>query len=541
MDDKVITAPAGPSAPQAGAEGPSNALRSALRDRRFFWSLEYIPSSQKILRDDFNKLEELASAVSLMPTLTGFSVTDRVISDHDPDPLAAASHLMAKTGKQPLVHFSGKGRETHHLDDTLRRMQDNGLENILMLTGDRLHEEPIGSRPRYLESVPGIAMAKAFNPNIFVAGALNPFKYREEDGMAQYLKLGKKINAGCDLIITQVGYDIIKHEEAMYWIDGRKYNTPVVANLMPMTAARARYIRAHQLAGVTVTDSFLALLEADEALTSDRGVARSMRRLALQILGVRYLGYAGVQLTGIHSLAKVKELQAIVRECAEICPDRITWRRAWEEACTLPSSDRASLAPRDSPWYLLKGTTQFASGKARAKYHAMKFVHDWAFERGPVSRLFGTAVRAIGRRTPAGRLAERVERAIKNPIFGCETCGMCRLAATQYVCPETCPKGLANGPCGGTAKNLCEFRDRECIHSAKYRIAKSAGRLEELERLIIPAVPPELRHTSSWPPHFRGQGPAIKVARDGRLFPLNAGRAVDDGDQSTGSNPALTS
>nr|WP_261402148.1 hypothetical protein [Chenggangzhangella methanolivorans] len=73
------------------------------------------------------------------------------------------------------------------------------------------------------------------------------------------------------------------------------------------------------------------------------------------------------------------------------------------------------------------------------------------------------------------------------------------------------------------------------------RIAKSAGRLDELERLIIPAVPAELRHTSSWPPHFRGQGPAIKVARDGRLFPLNARSAVDDGDQSTGSNPALTS
>ncbi|QZN99113.1 methylenetetrahydrofolate reductase C-terminal domain-containing protein [Chenggangzhangella methanolivorans] len=145
----------------------------------------------------------------------------------------------------------------------------------------------------------------------------------------------------------------------------------------------------------------------------------------------------------------------------------------------------------------------------------MKFVHDWAFERGPVSRLFGTAVRAIGRRTPVGKFTERVERAIKNPIFGCETCGMCRLAATQYVCPETCPKGLANGPCGGTAKNLCEFRDRECIHSAKYphREVRGASR-----RTRTPDHP---RRACRVAPHlvlaaaFQGSGPGHQ-GRPGR-------------------------
>jgi methylenetetrahydrofolate reductase (NADPH) len=78
------------------------------------------------------------------------------------------------------------------------------------------------------------------------------------------------------------------------------------------------------------------------------------------------------------------------------------------------------------------------------------------------------------------------------------------------VCPETCPKGLANGACGGTHMNRCEFEDRECIHSRKYRIAKDAGILEQLERWLIPAVPKAIRHTSSWPPHFRGEGPAIQ-------------------------------
>src|SRR5688500_14121485 len=120
-------------------------------------------------------------------------------------------------------------------------------------------------------------------------------------------------------------------------------------------------------------------------------------------------------------------------------------------------------------------------------------------------------MRPIKRHSKADRVLERIERAIKSPIFGCETCGMCRLAATQYVCPETCPKGLANGACGGTTDNLCEFRDRECVHSVKYRIAKDAGVLHELETWLIPAVPQDCRYTSSWPPHFREGGPKIRV------------------------------
>jgi methylenetetrahydrofolate reductase (NADPH) len=127
-------------------------------------------------------------------------------------------------------------------------------------------------------------------------------------------------------------------------------------------------------------------------------------------------------------------------------------------------------------------------------------------------------LRSVPRAGAIDRLLERVERGIKGPLFGCETCGMCRLAATQYVCPETCPKGLANGPCGGTTENLCEYRHQECIHSVKYRIAKQAGALDQLERWLIPPVPRQIRHTSSWPPHFRGEGPAIEVV-DRNPFP----------------------
>ena len=86
----------------------------------------------------------------------------------------------------------------------------------------------------------------------------------------------------------------------------------------------------------------------------------------------------------------------------------------------------------------------------------------------------------------------------KHHIVGCESCGLCRLADTLYICPETCPKGLANGPCGGTYLDRCEFGDRECIHSVKARLAKAVKQTEILKNKLIPSVPIELRGTSSW-------------------------------------------
>lgn len=87
---------------------------------------------------------------------------------------------------------------------------------------------------------------------------------------------------------------------------------------------------------------------------------------------------------------------------------------------------------------------------------------------------------------------------LKHSFVGCESCGQCRLADTFYICPETCPKGLANDPCGGTTLDRCEFGDRECIHSIKARLAKACNQTVLLNTKLIPTVSINTRNTSSW-------------------------------------------
>ena len=66
----------------------------------------------------------------------------------------------------------------------------------------------------------------------------------------------------------------------------------------------------------------------------------------------------------------------------------------------------------------------------------MEKAHRGLFKKGPGARFLGGWYGVIRRQSWADRWLERFERIIRAPLFGCESCGLCRLAATQYVCPE---------------------------------------------------------------------------------------------------------
>jgi hypothetical protein len=91
-----------------------------------------------------------------------------------------------------------------------------------------------------------------------------------------------------------------------------------------------------------------------------------------------------------------------------------------------------------------------------------------------------------------------VERAVKEPLFGCQSCGNCVLGHLEYVCPQTCPKQLRNGPCGGTHLGRCEVvPDQPCIWVGMYRRARAGGRVQGLLTYVPPPAR-SLQGTSSW-------------------------------------------
>jgi len=107
----------------------------------------------------------------------------------------------------------------------------------------------------------------------------------------------------------------------------------------------------------------------------------------------------------------------------------------------------------------------------------------------------------IDRRPKLAAALERAELVVKKPMFGCQACGNCVLGHMEYVCPQTCPKQMRNGPCGGTRLGRCEVVDRPCIWVGVYERAKAAGRVEVLAE-YIPPPDRSLQGTSSWINYF---------------------------------------
>jgi methylenetetrahydrofolate reductase (NADPH) len=503
-----------------------NVLRRRVGRRQFVASIEFVtPEAHEPFETASAPLTELAERIKADPRFDTIALTDRVKSDDDHDPVRMGAHVAEACGKTPIVHLSGKDRDAGRVAESLRRMRESGLENVLVVTGDKVRTSPTDRQVRYYDSVNMVAQVRATREDAFIAAAVSPFKYREEESMNQYLKMAKKEHAGADCFITQVGWDMLKFKELMAYRRRSGLAAPVMAGVMLLTVARARYIRTNKLAGITITDELQARLE-EEAKQPDKGVGAAYRRLALQIVGLKRLGFAGFQLTGMHQFEKLDKLFRQIDGLERGLATEGAWWDAWWHALR---SDRGTTATAPRPYYLFKELAEpggwgvppdqltfrdldqpEAPSAELRKFRRLDRLDRLVFKEGsPGAALLKPLARLVPSESALERGLHWLERTVKEPALGCQTCGFCRLPYTAYVCPETCPKGLANGPCGGTTGNICEFGDRECIHNVKYRVARDTGRLAELEEVLIPAVAAAKRDTCSWTNHFRGDDPTV--------------------------------
>ncbi|MGE7959142.1 methylenetetrahydrofolate reductase C-terminal domain-containing protein [Pseudomonas sp. NPDC089530] len=481
-------------------------LQKALCDKTFVCIMEFVPkpSAQR-----FSAVAALMARSQLCGWPLTLAIADRVGSPLDMSPLDAFHSLERPV--PALLHFSGKDRERRDLLAQLPRMDAAGVDQLLLLSGDRLPGHRPGERPvRYLESVAALQIVRQARPHWWLAAALNPFKYREEEGGAQYFKAEKKLAAGADCFMLQLGFDAQKHLEAMAWMKRQPNPKPLIACILALTQGRARMLE--HVAGVVVTPSMRALVDAEAAVSKNYARERSVNRLALQVIGLRLMGYAGINLSGIHDLEQLLALEQAISTWQPQLQSLEQWAPAWEASWRMPGLPAVTFNPPDANWRLGESSVS-ASPQEQARYRLLHGFHSLLFSRTTwASRAFGWAVRRPVWSTATGaRWLHRLERGLKRPVLGCDTCGNCRLEDTLYICPETCPKGLANGPCGGTSLNRCEFGDRECIHGIKYRTAKTVGQTAVLTERLIPCVEAGSRHRSSWPRWFDGASSAAQA------------------------------
>ena len=231
-----------------------------------------------------------------------------------PDWLAG---LVRRAARRVVVHLTCKDLNRSGLESAAWRYAAEGFANILALTGDY----PTGgfggtaSGVFDLDSLGLITLLAAMNRGLrvpaaaasmetlprtdfFIGCAVSPFKRHERELMPQYFKLLRKIRAGAQWVVPQLGYDMRKFHEVKLLLAARGMEVPIIGNVYRLTRGIARVFHSGKLAGCVVTDALLAEVEK-YAAGPDKGKKFFNELAAKQLAVFKGLGFAAGYLGGI--------------------------------------------------------------------------------------------------------------------------------------------------------------------------------------------------------------------------------------------------
>ena len=469
-----------------------NPLAAALAEGRFCYVVELVASG---LTREWRVLE-VAARLARVPQVVAGSITSYAGGALGHDPLRVGTAARAR-GLTPNVHLTCVSQDRAGLRKTLDDLRALGVHNVFALTGDypRASEKDTASSPPAVfdldsvQLVRMIAEMKARGVPFHTAVAVSPFKYVEADCMYQYLKLEKKIDAGADVAITQVGWDATKFAEVRDYLRERGLRIPLLGNVYVLGPKAAEKMATGQPPGCWVSPELLAAVRT-ESSARDGGLRARLERAAATVAILRGLGYAGAYIGGTHD---ADAIAWIIRRAETLAP-------RWQELAAGLSYGRVG------GFYLYdaeRRARQIQAPRASSGRALVPGLLDTIGHLLPVTRdtwlrrRLRTVAAWADRHPGVAAAVERGEMAIKRPAFGCQACGNCVLGHMEYVCPQTCPKQMRNGPCGGTDMGRCEVVDQACIWVEVYERARAANRVADL-RTYVPPPDRALQGTSSW-------------------------------------------
>ena len=280
----------------------------------------------------------LADAVRDDRRVAALTLTDRTVSPAA-DPVTLAPSVAEHAGAAPLVHLAGKGRDARQIEDALRRCAAAGVGSVLLTGGDVERSEarePAGearerageARERAgearepassIDAVQLIRLASASTPAITRLGVLMlPSAVR---GAVSWERAAAKREAGADAFVAQVSWDLAERTIVAEW--QARLGAPIIGAVLPLTQGRLRFLTENRIGGIVVPPALRARVAAENP-----EIAR--RRLALDLVLLRRLGYAGAHVSGILTpslLASV--LDEADRLQATLGDD---WRDVWRTA-----------------------------------------------------------------------------------------------------------------------------------------------------------------------------------------------------------------
>ena len=485
---------------------------------RFLVAAELVSVRGSMVESSAVKVRAFASELAASPSIDWVSITDNAGGHPQLAPLALGRPILY-AGMEVVIHLTCKDLNRNGLESLAWMLSSEGFHNILAMTGDY----PVAGndglpKPVFdIDSIGLISMLHKMNRGLasrkeavedrllertqFCIGAVTTnFKLREGEVIPQYLKLKKKVECGAHFIINQIGFDSRKMSELRaYMVAHGMGETPLLGNVYHLNWRTVQMFHEGQIPGVVVTESLWDLCRK-QSQSPDKGKSFFREFAAKQVAIYRGLGFRGVYLGGVHSIAAIERILEIERSFA---PDD------WKQFAREISFSR----PGEFFYYSRDPATELANPNSEAPrlpvstkhvtnvYQISKWSHQAMFTPGKAVAKWGAKVCARSRDSYQGPSPLRVlEHLSKAALFRCKDCGDCSLPDIAYLCPESqCAKNQRNGPCGGTREGRCEVEGYgDCIWLRAYERLKHDGTEQELLQ-HAPAIQNQgLRGTSAW-------------------------------------------
>jgi methylenetetrahydrofolate reductase (NADPH) len=147
-----------------------------------------------------------------------------------------ASLIKQKYGIESLAHLTCISSTKDEIEEIVSSLRENGIENILALRGD-LPQDPnfVFPTPLHYRYASDLVYQLKQKKYFSIAGACYPEGHVECISLEKdidYLK--RKVDAGLDLLITQLFYDNEKLYSFLNKIKQTGINIPVAAGIMPL-------------------------------------------------------------------------------------------------------------------------------------------------------------------------------------------------------------------------------------------------------------------------------------------------------------------
>ena len=476
---------------------------------KFVVTLELVPGRESSGRT-IDTITGIARDAQADGRITAVSITDNPGGNPALSP-DALGHEILNDGMDVIVHFTCRDTNRVGMESRALQLAHMGMKNILALTGDYSGKGfgGAGSPVFDFDSVILISMLNSLNKrlikaghaDIFVTGcAVSPFKYTEAEAWIQFKKLERKIEAGASFTITQLGYDIDKYEELLFYKKDHSMGIPALASLYLLDKRSAKPMHAGRIPGVHVTDKLFNTVMR-EWRDAEHGMKQAIERTARLGVVLKGLGYKGIHLGGIHdSFATVSRILDRMAEIEHNWPDYVAEFRETEP-------DRFYLYKKADK--LAETAKSVIPGKQTIKvkltdnfhYLFLRTAHELFFDkRAALAPMYKKISSSLDKSNTSWLLKTFLEDPFKKMMLSCKSCGDCGIQHVGFLCPESgCPKHTRNGACGGSNNGFCEVNtDKLCVWVRAYRRMKKHGETDKLTRELVPPRLWELKDTSSW-------------------------------------------